>query len=759
MALRFITCLMALIFILSGCGNSKQETASTGAVASPSETKVAVTAVVQPEPIVEKTVVPTPSNDWKVLFDDDLTQVNFQTEALIGCPASDRWIAFHGQWETTADGLLKKNNDAEGAILCRVPVAKGAIRIEYEAMSDSPCDLSLFLGTLPGVKPYSSGSVFFGFGMNSNQRSKIELPGGTFAENDAVVIQPGVWHTVVAERSGGNLIMSVDGAEILKTTDDKNGLESPYIGFYSWNSGVYRRIKVSVRDDEALAAFLTPEALARETAFPTDSLSLDEYKTAANIVRVKKIQKPGEPNGILPTQPLAGLFTDHMVLQRDIAIPVWGWTNPNQAVIVRIADQSASVVAGHDGRWMAKLAALPAGGPHVMSVSTGGTNVQLQDVWVGDVWIASGQSNMQMALKDCNDADAEIAAADYPGIRFFQVKNPGLKEPAANVGGKWTLCSPTVAGSFSGVGYFFARTIHKDIGVPVGIIQNAVGGMPAEAYSPWEKLIANESLRADMEALRANSEADLAAIGYNGIATFNRAPAALWNSLVNPLVPYAIKGAIWYQGESNASKAVQYQTLFPLMIDSWREAWGQGEFPFLYVQLANYMQANDEPSDSSWAELREAQTMTLSHPATGMALAIDIGDANDIHPKNKQDVGLRLGLAALKVAYNRDDIVYSGPMFRSLEKEPGSLRIRFDHTGGGLIAKNGDLKEFAVAGDDGVFYWATARIDGETVVVSSDKVAEPVKVRYAWANNPDGCNLYNAEGLPAVPFRADYVEP
>jgi sialate O-acetylesterase len=332
------------------------------------------------------------------------------------------------------------------------------------------------------------------------------------------------------------------------------------------------------------------------------------------------------------------------------------------------------------------------------------------------------------------------------------------------------------------VAYFFGRYLHKELNVPVGLIHTSWGGTPAEAWTRREVLEANpdcapilkryddavakypqamkeyEQKLAEWKEAAQKAKAESTNPPRRPGEPFGpghpHSPAGLYNAMIAPLIPYGIAGAIWYQGESNAGRAYQYRTLFPDMIKNWRNDWGVGKFPFLFVQLANFMKTKPEPDESAWAELREAQTMTLALPNTGMAVIIDIGDADDIHPKNKQDVGKRLALWALANTYGKK-LVYSGPIYKSMKVDGNSIVLSFDHVGGGLVAKGGEeLEGFAIAGSDKKFVWADARINGDTVIVSSDKVSEPVAVRYAWADNPV-CNLYNKEELPASPFRTD----
>ena len=388
-----------------------------------------------------------------------------------------------------------------------------------------------------------------------------------------------------------------------------------------------------------------------------------------------------------------------------------------------------------------------------------------------------------MCIRDRNAA-AEIQSAVYPKIRLFTAEHIIAGKPQFDVSGKWETCTPDTVEFFSAVGYYFGRDLHKARGVPVGLIHTSWGGTPAESWTSkpvlqadpdfkpildrWQESFAGYPKKLDhwyKHTLAAwRKKADQVEAQGRPIPKppelprdprqHPHRPSGLYNAMIHPLIPFGIKGAIWYQGESNANRAYQYRTLFPAMIQNWRTDWGQGDFPFLFVQLANFKAREDEPGESDWAELREAQTMTLSLPNTGMAVTIDIGEANDIHPTNKQDVGSRLALAARAIAYG-EQIVYSGPMYDSMTVEGETIRLRFKHVGGGLLAKGGGaLKGFAVAGADRKFVWADAKIDGDTIVVSSGKVAQPVAVRYAWAINPE-CNLYNKQGLPASPFRTD----
>jgi sialate O-acetylesterase len=458
------------------------------------------------------------------------------------------------------------------------------------------------------------------------------------------------------------------------------------------------------------------------------------------------------------------LFTDGMVLQRDLPCPVWGTAEPGAELAVEIAGQKKSAKAGADGRWSVKLDPMPAGGPHELKI---GERV-VKDVLVGEVWVCSGQSNMEMTVNSSMNADAEKAAANHPKIRLYTVPKKQAAAPQTDVPSSWKVCSPATVGSFSAVGYFFGRDLAGAIDVPIGLIHTSWGGTAAELWTRTEVLLGTPELKPLVDGFSARLkqwEVDLEKhkSAVEKAKTEGKpeprapgkpmAPSCLYNGMIAPLLPYAIRGALWYQGESNASRAKQYETLFPLMIKNWRDDWKQGDFPFGFVQLANFKARKADPDESQWAELRDAQTKTLALPNTGMAVIVDIGDEKDIHPKNKQDVGKRLAAWAQAKVYAKP-VVYSGPLFDGLKIEGTSARIAFKHVGGGLVAKGEVLKGFAIAGEDRKFVWADAKVDGETVVVSSPKVEKPAAVRYAWADNPD-CNLYNKEGFPASPFRTD----
>ena len=466
---------------------------------------------------------------------------------------------------------------------------------------------------------------------------------------------------------------------------------------------------------------------------------------------------------------LHGLFSDNMVLQRDAAVPVWGWADDGEKVTVEFRNQKVSTTA-KGGKWMVKLKKLKAGGPDDLRVA-GKNALTLKNVLVGEVWIASGQSNMEWPMRASYEPETEIAKTANPLLRLYTVPKLKADEPRDNVPNSWQECGPSTTSNFSAVAYYFGRDLAKALNVPVGIIHTSWGGSPAEVWMSHKVLSSNPAYKADIldayaaqaekarEAI-ANFEKEQAAAKAEGKA-FNKRrpnlpwkPTELYNGMIAPLIPYSIAGAIWYQGESNAGRAHQYRSLFADMIRNWRNDWGQGDFSFLLVQLAPFMAIKDQPADSTWAELREAQALaTTKLPKVGMAVITDVGDEKDIHPKKKEPAGARLALAARKIAYG-EDIVYSGPIYKSMKIKEGKAILSFRNTGSGLEARDGELKGFAIAGADQKFVWAKAEIQGDTIVVSSAEVSEPVAVRYGWADYPV-VNLWNKEGLPASPFRTD----
>jgi sialate O-acetylesterase len=623
---------------------------------------------------------------------------------------------------------------------------------------------------------------------------------------------------------------------------------------------------------------------------------------------------------------VANIFGDNMVLQRDKPLNIFGTAEPGEEVQVALKGQTETATAGDKGRWLVKLKPVQVGDPFEVRIKGASNEVVLKNVLAGEVWICSGQSNMEWTVAGAGNPQQEIAAANWPQIRHVKINNTTSMTPKSEAGNTgWQICSPSTAGSFTAVGYYFARHLHQEIGVPIGLINTSWGGTIVETWISSESLSENKDFAARILEMRKNqdknsklakqyedktkawlaerdkkmspllkqmeawkgevdesqwasstlpgvfagemesldgivwyrktvevpvawesksavlslgqiddndvtfvngekvgetrgwtadrnytiqsikpgkltiavqvtdpngqggfhSNADTMHLSVEGQDPISLAgewkmkvgvdfsdipprprnpavsgpnhPTLLHNAMVNPIIPVTFRGAVWYQGESNAGRAFQYRELFPLLINDWRKKWGE-EFPFYWVQLANFTAPASEPGPSTWAELREAQSMTLRLKKTGQAVIIDIGEARDIHPKNKQDVGKRLALHALAKDYGREDLVYSGPQFRRAVPERGRVRVSFDHVGSGLMIKGEELKRFEVAGEDGQFVWADGlKIDYNEVLVSSSKIKNPMFVRYAWADNPEGCNLFNREGLPASPFRSDEI--
>jgi len=469
------------------------------------------------------------------------------------------------------------------------------------------------------------------------------------------------------------------------------------------------------------------------------------------------------------------LFSDGAVLQQGVAAPVWGTAKDGEQVTVRIQDQTVTTTA-KEGRWLVRLKPLKPGGPFTLTI-TGDNTITIQNVLVGEVWLCSGQSNMGFQLSRAANAAEAIAAAGDPQLRLFTVPHTATDAPATDESGSWKESTPATAPTFSAVAWFFGRELRRALKVPVGLINSSVGGTPAEAWTSRPTLEADPELRQILEQqaqkVKDYDPAAAAAQHERALAKHRQAvaqakaagqqpppaprapadprrsssrPAALYNGMIAPLQPYGIAGVIWYQGEANAGRAAQYQKLFPAMIQNWREAWGQGEFPFLFVQIAPFWRMTPE--------IREAQLLTWQKvPHTAMVVTADVGNETNIHPTQKEPVGARLALAARAVAYG-EKITYSGPVYASMKVDGNHAVLGFTHVGSGLLAKDGALKGFTIAGSDGKFVPATANIEGDKVVVFSPSVAKPAAVRYGWANTPD-VNLFNKEGLPATPFRTD----
>jgi sialate O-acetylesterase len=459
------------------------------------------------------------------------------------------------------------------------------------------------------------------------------------------------------------------------------------------------------------------------------------------------------------------LFCDGMVLQQGVDCPVWGTADPGEtfSVILQVGQGKVGgggIVADKDGKWLYRLGKVKAGGPYTLSVGNNKSHVTIKDVYVGEVWVASGQSNMEMAVNSTAGADEAKQDSANPKIRLFTVKNTVAEKPQSTVPvdayyGKWLQAGPETIGRFSAVAYYFGKQLQEKLDVPVGLIHSSWGGTLAEAWTPAAALHAEPSLKHLVPAEFKPG--------------FQHQGTALYNGMIAPLLPYAVRGAIWYQGESNAGRAYEYQTLFPTMIRSWRSAWNNPDMPFLFVQLAPWrvppppnnrdrldpwQAVSPEPGANAWAELREAQRQTsLKVPKTAMAVITDVGDADDIHPRRKEPVGARLALAARAVAYG-EKLEFSGPVYKSMDVDFNRAVLHFSHVGKGLEANYGVPLGFTVAGEDHKFYTANAEIKGDSVVVWCDKVTKPVAVRFGWANCPL-VDLWNKDGLPASPFRTD----
>jgi sialate O-acetylesterase len=480
------------------------------------------------------------------------------------------------------------------------------------------------------------------------------------------------------------------------------------------------------------------------------------------------------------------LFTDHMVLQQGRPVPIWGRADAGEEVMVKFADQTKTTKAGADRKWKVSLDPLPPSMATRNLRVSGKNTVVVKDVLVGEVWLCSGQSNMAMTVSRVADAGKEMAAANFPQIRMFFVQSFSALTPQEECKGVWQACTPRTIPNFSATAYFFGRDLHQTLKMPVGLINSSVGGTAIEAWTSmdvmkdkaelqplleqWKKEVAlfeqpdnaarNAAAKlkweAEVKKALAAKQAAPRQPAYVGREPLNpNRPANLFNGKISPLVPFAIRGAIWYQGESNAANGPLYATQLPLMISDWRTRWGY-EFPFAWVQLPNFMKRDAEPgAASTWARLREAQAASLSVPHTGMSINMDIGEAGDIHPKNKQMIGRRLALWARAKVYG-EKVPFSGPLHDSHQIKGSEVVIRFKHVDGGLKTSDGspELKGFAIADEKQNWRWGKARIEGDHVIVSHPDIQTPSAVRYAWGNNPE-VNLINGAGLPAGPFRTD----
>ena len=479
------------------------------------------------------------------------------------------------------------------------------------------------------------------------------------------------------------------------------------------------------------------------------------------------------------------LFSKGAVLQQGMPVPVWGTASPGDTVRVSINGVSAESVAGADGKWMCRTSPLQSGGPFVLKIEGAGQVVNVEDVYVGEVWLCSGQSNMQMRLGATADAEKEKAAANYPLIRMFEEKSGVSIAPTEQPNGNWVPVTPITSHHMSAVSYLFGSELYAKLGVPIGLINASVGGTIIETWTSLEACEGNPAFaetlnrmqrgQADWESGKTMADYEAQMMAYRNAPppepgstpkpeprkpteprSGTHYPGNFFNSKIAPLIPYAIRGAVWYQGESNSGSRV-YADQLRCLVSDWRKRWEQGSFPFVWVQLPNYIPPRPALNGiSNWAIIRESMREALDIPNSGMVVTIDVGEANDIHPKDKRPVAKRLAAWALSKVYGQPG-AFSGPLMRKASPNAGRIVVEFDHTDGGLVAKGGELKGFSIAGNDRQWKPAQAEIVGETVVVSSPGVPDPAAVRYAWAENPE-CNLYNGADFPASPFRSDKWE-
>ena len=485
---------------------------------------------------------------------------------------------------------------------------------------------------------------------------------------------------------------------------------------------------------------------------------------------------------------LPRVISSNMVLQRDMQVPIWGWASAGEEITITLSTEdedaeplfSTSVVADVEGNWRTKLPAMSAGGPYTLKI-TGSNTLELMNVLFGEVWVCSGQSNMEWPVRASRDAEAETAAANYPSIRLFDVSHRPSGLLQNDVEADWYETTPETIANFSAVGYYFGRKLYKNLDIPIGLINTTWGGTRIEPWTPpagFASVPALEAISKEIREADANyrqqlpqkmreieawiaetrealeTDARLTEIPENRHPLRHQARSTgLYNGMVYPLVPYAIRGAIWYQGESNLQDGMLYHEKMKALINGWREVWRQGDFPFYFVQLAPFNYGGWVGNPLFLPQIWEAQAATLSVPNTGMAVTTDVGNLKDIHPRNKQEVGRRLALWALAKTYSREDVTYSGPHYKSMAVEGNTIRLSFDFVGSGLMARDEmPLTWFEITGEDKQFVEAKATIDGDTIVVSSDTVAKPVAVRFAWHQSAEP-NLVNKEGLPALPFR------
>ena len=526
------------------------------------------------------------------------------------------------------------------------------------------------------------------------------------------------------------------------------------------------------------AALLNPQPKLSE---PGMSLAMNKSaRICGTIIFVLICLAPARANVSLPD-----VISSGMVLQRNQRVPIWGTAEPGETVTVKFAGQSRTATAPANGKWLIKLEPIRANATPAVMIISGKNTIELKNILVGEVWLVAGQSNMQRLLSETANGDGAIAAANHPLIHLFNVSRQVAFKHAPPPLATWAACSPHSVKEFSAAGYYFGVELENELHVPVGLINASYGGSQAEAWTPVEYLLASADLRPtverkkiwDEERPRVRAEYDQAlkkwrADSDKAVAAGARPSpspavpdalreyriaASIYDGMIAPLIPFYIRGAFWYQGESNEARAQQYAMLLPTMIKAWRERWGEGNFPFGIIQLPNYRDPNLQPADEAWSHVREAQRRTaVSTLHTGLIVTIDIGEAHDIHPKNKLDVGKRMARWALADVYGQK-LTSSGPMFREAKISGARIILKFDEAGSGLKLRDGDkLDEFAIAGADQKWHWANAKIVGKDVIeVWSDEVPQPLAVRYAFNNNPRHPNLTNDTGLPAAPFRTD----
>jgi sialate O-acetylesterase len=481
---------------------------------------------------------------------------------------------------------------------------------------------------------------------------------------------------------------------------------------------------------------------------------------------------------------LPDVIANSMVLQQKQVIPIWGNAAPGEAVTVTFGKAHKTAVADASGKWRIDLGKFSANSSPQTITIAGKNTIVLKDILVGEVWLVSGQSNMQRLLRETDNGEAVQAAANHPGIRLFNVSREVAFKRRKGRLGEWSACTPESVKEFSAAGYYFGVELEKELKIPIGLINSSYGGSQAEAWTPVEYLASNADLKATVERTKIwNDERPRVRVEYDeaikkwreesdkqkaaGVRPSPspgvpdalrdyRIAASIYDGMIAPLIPFAIRGAIWYQGESNEGRAEQYSILLSTMIRAWRERWGEGNFPFGIVQLPNYRSAKSEPEDAPWSFIREAQRRTAATvPNTGLIVTIDIGEANDIHPKNKLDIGKRMARWALENSYGRK--LLNAPVLVRADEKNGKVTLSFSDVGTGLRIRNGEkLEEFAIAGDDKKWYWAEAKIVGkDRIDVWSPQVKVPRAVRYAFNSNPRNPNLTNDSGLPASPFRTD----